>query len=372
MEGSALSEIYDLAVIGGGPAGASAAITAAELGLRVLSLEAGVFPRHKVCGEFVSSEGLSILERLGCDKVFTGRPRISAARIFLDGQVAQVPVFPAALSIARYDLDLALWQTARDMEVVARQKSAVKNVSRSGEDFVLAADDRKIRARAVIDASGRWSRLRTVKPLHRENWIGLKGHFSEEGVSDSCDLYFFRGGYCGVQSLGDGRVNAAAMVRADVARSLTDVFAQHSDLEVRSRQWSAASEPVSTAPIFFAPPKTSDREMALVGDAAAFIDPFAGDGISIALHSGRMAAVALSRYLRGESSLQSALQAYDRQYRDLIQPALRNAARLRRLLQLPKALRASAVILLNFPIVARSAVQQTRVRQTADIVAKAG
>ena len=55
---------FDLAIIGGGPAGASAAITAARLGARVALLEAGEFPRHKVCGEFVSAESLDILRDL--------------------------------------------------------------------------------------------------------------------------------------------------------------------------------------------------------------------------------------------------------------------------------------------------------------------
>jgi len=364
VEGESLNEIYDLGVIGGGPAGASAAITAAQLGLRVLLLEAGAFPRHKVCGEFVSAEALSILEGLlGRDTLVADNPRISKARILVDDHVAELSISPAALSLCRYQLDFGLWQKAADTGVFARERSAVKEARRTGELFALLTDDRETRVRAVIDASGRWSKLRSLKPSGSDSWIGLKGHFHEEALSDSCDLYFFRGGYCGVQPLGDGRVNAAAMVRADVARSLAGVFAQHRDLEIRSRKWKRASEPVSTAPIFFAPPTTNDRGMALAGDAAAFIDPFAGDGISIALHSGRMAALALSRYLRSECSLPSALQDYDCQYRDFVEPALKNAARLRRLLQLPKALRVGAVSLLNFPMVARAAIQQTRIRR---------
>jgi flavin-dependent dehydrogenase len=191
----------------------------------------------------------------------------------------------------------------------------------------------------------------------------LKGHFYESGGPQSCDLYFFRGGYCGIQPLRDGKLNAAAMVDANVARSLREVFSQNRELELRSAKWRTASEPVSTAPLFFLPPHTSDREIALVGDAAAFIDPFAGDGISMALHSGRMAAMALAKYLRGECVLRDALAAYDQQYRELIAPGQTNAARLRRLLRLPKPLQITAVSLLRFPIVARAAVQQTRVRK---------
>jgi flavin-dependent dehydrogenase len=56
--------MYDLIVVGGGPAGTSAAITCARHGARVLLLERGQFPRHKVCGEFVSAESLELLSDL--------------------------------------------------------------------------------------------------------------------------------------------------------------------------------------------------------------------------------------------------------------------------------------------------------------------
>jgi flavin-dependent dehydrogenase len=364
VEDGTLSDLYDLVVIGGGPAGTSAAITAAQLGIRVLLLEAGSFPRHKVCGEFVSGEAFCILESLlGNDRLFANAPRVSQARIFVDHHVAALAVSPAALSVSRYEMDLALWQKATDAGVRTRERNAVKDVVQENSVFTIITENEEVKARAVIDASGRWSKLRTFRPAGGDHWIGLKGHYFEAGVSESCDLYFFRGGYCGIQPLGNGRVNAAAMVRADVARTLAEVFSQNCELAARSRNWKPASEPVSTAPLFFAIPRTNDGNMALAGDAAAFIDPFAGDGISIALHSGRMAASALSQYLRGQCSWPYALQTYDQHYRQLIQPALRNAARLRRLLQLPKPLQVTAVSLLNFPPIARVAVQRTRVRK---------
>ena len=75
---------FDLAVIGGGPAGTSAAITAARLGFDVLLLEAGSFPRNKVCGEFVSGEALSMVDDLVGKGKFADAPRISKARVLID------------------------------------------------------------------------------------------------------------------------------------------------------------------------------------------------------------------------------------------------------------------------------------------------
>ena len=359
-----MSAVLDLIVIGGGPAGASAAIAAARLGFKTALLEAGRFPRHKVCGEFVSGEALSLLdELLGRNQFLPTSPRLSVARVYIDGRVLEFPISPAAASVSRYNLDLALWQAAASCGVVVRERAKVLTVRRMEQVFEVELQAEELHARAVVNASGRWSNLTCQGPLPTPRWIGLKAHYHETTPAQSCDLYFFEGGYCGVQPLSGGIVNAAAMVRAEIASNLQTVFSMNRELKARSRNWQPAIEPVGTAPLIFRSAKTQDRGMILAGDAAAFIDPFAGDGISMALHSGRLAVQALTPYLRSRGSMQAAMQEYESAHRQLIQPALRNAANLRRLIHLPKPLRLAALSLLRFPPFARAAVQETRVRQ---------
>ncbi len=97
--------------------------------------------------------------------------------------------------------------------------------------------------------------------MRGEKWIGLKAHFAEPPSDPSVDLYFFEGGYCGVQPVDSdgqvrpGRVNACAMVRADVASTLPEVFARHPALRERSRNWTPLSDPVSTSPLIFREPQ---------------------------------------------------------------------------------------------------------------------
>ena len=357
-----MSRIRDLVVVGGGPAGTTAAITAAQMGFDVVVVEAGKFPRHKVCGEFVSGEALDLLRQLlGSHEMLDQAPRIRTARVLVDGSSLELPLAPAAASISRYGLDLALWNAAARCGVTLHDRVRVAAVRKFGEFFQLGGARGELKARAVINASGRWSNLSHM-PHGNQIWIGFKGHFLETGHSDSCDLYFFRGGYCGVQPLGCGLVNVAAMVQPEKAKSLPAVFELHSYLASRSQGWRQAILPISTAPLFFRPPKTSDDGVVFCGDAAAFVDPFAGDGISMALHSGRLGALALGRYLRGECSLENALGIYDRAHQELIQPVLKNAARLRSLLSMPRLLRLAAISALQFPFLARTAVRQTRVR----------
>ncbi|HWC18374.1 MAG TPA: FAD-dependent monooxygenase [Terriglobales bacterium] len=361
-----MSKIIDLVVIGGGPAGTSAAITAARLGFNVVVVEAGIYPRHKVCGEFVSGEALSLLRSfVGETPLLNHATRIATARIFVDDAKAEFRVDPPAASISRYDLDLALWQAALASGCCVRDRTCAKAVRALENLFVVQLDEEEIRARSVVNASGRWSNIRVQAAIADEHWIGLKGHFFESHASPTCDLYFFEGGYCGVQPLASNLVNVAAMVKPEVARNLEAVFAQNRYLADRVRKFSPVSESVSTAPLFFRAPRTLDRNMLLVGDAAAFLDPFAGDGISMAMHSGRLAALALAPYLQGVASMDYAIGKYDHDHRAVFQPALKNGKRLRTLSRLPRSLRAAAMLMLKLGPVSSAAIKSTRVKQAS-------
>ena len=360
---------YDLLVAGGGPAGTSAAITAARLGARVLLLERGRFPRDKVCGEFVSPEALGLLESLlggspGAATMLRSASRITHARAFVAGQCLEFSLAAPAASIPRFDFDAGLWRAAEAAGVAARQGVAVESIEQNGV-FRVATSAGVFSAKSVVNASGRWSNLNSAAELRpgpspRWQWLGIKAHFNEESPPPSADLYFFEGGYCGVLPARHGRVNACAMVRSDRARSLLEVFALHPELRERSRRWQPATEPVLTAPLVFRAPRSLRSGVLLAGDSAGFLDPFAGDGISAALHSGALAAQALADFWRQRMSLQQAALRYHRDYELALRPAFRTAGRIRWLLRLPAALHAPVAKVLRTGPVARYLVSRTR------------
>jgi len=379
--------MYDLIVIGGGPAGSSAAIAAARAGAQVLLLERGRYPRHKVCGEFVSAESLDLLSTLlgTHDKALLNQAiPISHTRLFVDDRVIEIPITPAAASIARFDLDATLWHAAQNCGVEAHQQTTVQRFSGDGP-FSVSTSLGEFDARALINTSGRWSNL--TAPLKengniRDKWVGLKAHFGESAPSQSVDLYFFKGGYCGVQPArllgadqsadpknGDqntidrdkDRINVCAMVRVDTASTLLDVFWQNLQLRERSGNWQPLTEPVTTSPLFFRPPRPVQGTVLMAGDAAGFVDPFVGDGISLALRSSALAAKSLQPFFRGENSLGKAADSYRKAYEHTLQPVFRASSRIRRMLALPQALRG---LLLSFlqssPGLTRYLVHQTR------------
>jgi flavin-dependent dehydrogenase len=365
-----VKQTFDVAVIGAGPGGSAAAIELARAGAHVALIEAGRFPRQKVCGEFVSAESLGLMSSLfepDERSLLTEAEHIHEARFFVDTACTTAPVSPAAASIPRVIMDHALWRAAQASGVTCHDDSPALQIAHGETMHILLDRGHHIAARTVIDATGRWSRLRPQEQSlalrdSAPKWIGVKAHYFEAEPHDSVDLYFFDGGYCGVQPVGPGEVNACAMVRSDRARSLADVFQLHPALRERTRSWTLASDPVSTAPLVFRPRRPVDRTVLHVGDAAGFIDPFVGDGIALALRSGRLAAHSLIPMLKGQTSPAQSAQQYERSYRAEFETIFRSAERLRALLELPRPLRSITLSALKFPTIASYVMRKTRGR----------
>ncbi len=359
------ADSFDLAVIGGGPAGSASAITAARLGASVVLCEARSFPRHKVCGEFVSAEALDVLQELlsqlpSSRALFEKVPVIDRARLFRGGRTLEVPVSPAALSISRYDLDQQLWLAAQAAGVTTYSNCEVTGSAGSGP-FELQTSAGTLTAKAIIVAAGRWSQFtpnRHIPPGPK--WMGVKAHFRERHPSRSTDLYFFPHGYCGVQPVADDIVNASAMVRSDQAKSLPQVFALHAGLAERTGKWTTVTTPVSTAPLIYRKPQPRRGNLLFAGDAAAFIDPFVGDGISIALRSGRLATQCIQQFLSAESALPDAAAQYEQEYFRQFAPLQTAASRMRALMFLPELAKVVAFELLRLPGLMPYVIRKTR------------
>src|SRR2546428_456554 len=186
------SSMFDLIVVGGGPAGNAAAITAVRGGARVLLLERGRLPRHKVCGEFVSAESLELLGSLLHGPhlaVLNDAARISRTRLYVDGRMIGAVVDPPAASIARCDLDAALWECAQLAGVDARQQVTVQEIGDRGP-FRIRSSDGEFESRAVINASGRWSNLNGAAVAAERKLGGVKVDVAEASPEgrDGCEV----------------------------------------------------------------------------------------------------------------------------------------------------------------------------------------
>jgi flavin-dependent dehydrogenase len=258
-----------------------------------------------------------------------------------------------AYSIPRYTLDEALWKGANGRGVDCRYET-VQDVAETIDGFRVSTAKGVLHSKTVINASGRWSKL--SRREGDESWIGLKAHF-QGPTDDLVHLYFAKGTYCGVQAAAPGVVNACALVRQGVARDLKQVFQLDPDLAASSESWKPITETFATAPVYLGPGDAIASGMLQVGDAAGFVDPFVGDGISLALRTGVLA---------GRCACSVSQERYAELYRHSFANIFSSAGRARSLLRLvtpmPRMLHA-----LRLPQLGKKIFESTR-RANLDVL----
>jgi flavin-dependent dehydrogenase len=318
---------FDVAIVGAGPAGSSAAIELARRGRSVVLLEKERFPRDKVCGEFLSPEAMDDLARWGVAARIAAEPveRIDRGTFFLAPRRAVDFSLPLpGTGVSRRLLDTLL---AREAESAGAQVRFGRDVERiegslAGGFSITAAADPPLAARCVLAAWGRWSPL--DRALGREFARRTRGRFfgwsrHDEGDSShlagKIHLHFFRGGYCGLSRIEGGVVNFAGVVaEKELRRRLGSApdggggwerfLAALVEGEPRLRADLAplrpAREVLGTPAVFFERHSPAFLGILGIGDAAGIRDPFTGDGQATAIRGGIVAAETVDAFLRGD------------------------------------------------------------------------
>jgi len=366
------AEIYDALIVGGGPAGASAAIRLALGGARVLLVEQKKFPRAKLCGEFISPECLEHFAQLGAlDSMMTaGGVKILETVFYTQsGRSLSVPSewFGAstaanastALGLSRAEMDRRLLTRAREVGVeVCEETQAVGLIKESSRVAGVSlkmngVEVRHVSSRVTIDATGRaraLSRLlekeeRRTVPKSRAALVAFKAHLEGARNSDGqCEIYSYRGGYGGLSSVENDLGNLCFIVAAsdakrcgsDAERVMREVVSQNKRAAYALENARVASTWLSVALETFgrSTPAPADGLLA-IGDAASFIDPFTGSGMLMALESGEAAAQTVMRFLpqlrhQGNESLPELARDYQEHYNQKFGARLRLCAVLRR------------------------------------------
>lgn len=318
---------YDAIIIGGGPAGSSAAISLAQRGACVLLLEEKRMPRGKLCGEFITPECFPSLERFGVMDRMLAAGAQKLTRVSLNtssGKSVQTHISsissgaPWAMSLSRARFDQVLTDRAREAGAECLEGFAVKschyeNGLPSGVEAMSLADGNQVsfKARFIIDASGRNSRLMLGK---RERVAGrrgtrlyaLKAHLTGvEPVDESVEMFFFPEGYGGLARVEDDLVNLCFIVDertlktagGDPARVIETSLMNNRLARDRLRDARVAGKWYSAGPLTFGRRRLARNGIIAIGDASGMIDPFTGTGIQIALRTGEMASEAICETL---------------------------------------------------------------------------
>ncbi|MFD2333448.1 NAD(P)/FAD-dependent oxidoreductase [Cohnella sp. GCM10020058] len=378
------SETTDVVVIGAGIAGSSLAKALADRGRRVLLIDRKGFPRHKVCGEFLSPESIGILSELGFASALRSlEPAdIRATRIHAFGSAPlRIPLPGAAWGLSRYDLDEALHREVRLAGAEIATGTTVASMAREADGYTLnlvcGGFVRTVQARAVIGAWGGGGRLSVLTGAKRRNkpasspYLGVKMHFTGIEARDEVELYFFEGGYLGLSPAGSGIVNAAALLDRRAVRDAPTAVQGWLELaQARSPSLNrrlAGAQPVPGTQAAIAPVRLFARPIPwdgipLVGDACATIPPLCGDGMSMALRAAQLCARSAERYLGGELSLCEWEEDYARAIRSAFDGPLRWGNLVQRAAGRPLLARTALTAVRCMPALGRKLVRATRLR----------
>ncbi len=293
-------------VIGGGPAGAAAACRLAAAGRAVTLVERTAGAHDSVCGEFVSADTAQLLAELGIAPDRFAAPRLDRVLLGGGGRIAAARLPFAAWGLSRRCLDQALLARAAEVGAEIRRGVAVRRLASTGQGWrAELADGRTILADAVILATGKHDLPGFPRP-RRTPMIAFKSHLADAArppLAGAVALLPFRGGYAGLQPVEDGRVNLCLTVSATrfaaLGRSWPGLLAEIA-LAAPALADALLAPAVHARPLAVAGmPYGHVRRHApapglvCVGDQAAVIPSFTGDGLAIALLSGRIAALGL-------------------------------------------------------------------------------
>jgi menaquinone-9 beta-reductase len=304
----------DALIVGGGLAGGALATALAEAGRSVVVLERETGPHDKVCGEFLSREAILYLEALGIDPLALGACRIHSVRLSAGAGVATVALPFPALSLSRRALDDAVLRRAADAGAEVRMGARVQSLDSvpGGWRARLPAGE-PVAGTAAFLATGKHDLRGWARPAGRQpDLIGFKMHLSllpaqAAQLAGHVELTLFRGGYAGLEPVEGGLANLCLLVRRSRYAALGQQWealleAMRADSALLAARLDGArpcwDRPLAISSIPYGYVRRTGDGLWRLGDQAAVIPSFAGDGMSIALHSARLAA---RYYLDGAS-----------------------------------------------------------------------
>ncbi|MFT3745336.1 MAG: NAD(P)/FAD-dependent oxidoreductase [Pyrinomonadaceae bacterium] len=378
---------YDAAIAGAGPAGSSLAIRLAMAGLKVVLVEQKEFPREKLCGEFISPECLIHFDDLGvsADISAAGATKL-AETIFFGRHGKGVSVKSewfgspesVALGLSRAEMDDQLLARAQAVGVdvleetkaigLGHERNIVIGIKVKGSDRI----ERQVIAGISVDATGRSQsltrRLDSAGPRRTAaTHVAFKTHLTGATLeAGACEIYAYRGGYGGCNRVEGDLYNLCFIAAAEDAKRLGSdpvrvmrevVFSNTRAAEAMAS--ARVAKPWLAVPIerFGRGDLVPARGLISVGDAAAFIDPFTGSGMLMALESAKIAAKAI---IENHPDLQQIAKMYHQHYAAAFDRRLRVCSMLRHAAFVPFLAEATISLLATSTSLRRRVARLTR------------
>ncbi|WP_346881778.1 NAD(P)/FAD-dependent oxidoreductase [uncultured Algibacter sp.] len=300
----------DIIVIGGGLAGLTSAIKLSKAGFKVVLIEKNTYPKHKVCGEYISNEVLPYLKSLGFNPFDFGAKHICDFELTTIGNKSIKTKLPlGGFGMSRYEMDYQLYKIAIKNQVDILH-DVVNNVQFKDDVFTVKTKFSKVfKSRIAIGAFGKRSNLdvefKRKFITKKSPYLGVKIHVSGHFPEDKVALHNFKGGYCGVSKVENNHINLCYIANfksfkkyKDINTFQEEVLFKNSALKsIFKESVPQFEQPLTISQISFKTKNPVENHILMCGDTAGMIHPLCGHGMSMAIRSGQLASTLIIDYL---------------------------------------------------------------------------
>lgn len=323
------SQQFDVIIIGGGLAGLTSAIHLSRYKFKVLLVEKNSYPKHKVCGEYISNEVLPYLEYLGFDPFQFGAKHITNFELTTHDNktiTAELPL--GGFGMSRYEMDFQLFKLAKEHGVSVLKDSVIDVVFDHDSFQVLTKSNQNFTSKITIGAFGKRSNLdlkfkrRFIRK--KSPYLGVKMHVSGDFPENKVALHNFKGGYCGMSKVENNHINLCYITSYRSFKRYKDIDAFQQDTmfknsglkEIFQKTNPEFDFPLTISQISFSTKSPVENHMIMCGDSAGMIHPLCGNGMAMAIRSSQLASELIIAYLQKKIDSRTELeQRYSKAWR---------------------------------------------------------
>lgn len=322
------STYFDAVIIGGGLAGLALSIQLAKVGFTVALFEKEQYPFHKVCGEYISMESWSFIESLGLPLAEMQLPIIQKLLVTAPGGNLLQQTLPlGGFGISRYTLDNQLKNIAEQNGVKVLENCKVDEVIFGKDLFTITSGTNQYNCKVCCGSFGKrsnldvkWGRDFINKKNNKlNNYIGVKYHIKTKMATDQIALHNFKDGYCGISAIEEGKYCLCYLTNAaNLKANNNSIAAMEKNVLYKNKYLKNIFEsseflyhsPVTISQISFSKKSQVQNHLLMIGDAAGLITPLCGNGMSMALHSSKIASGYIIEFLNNKISRKKLEESY--------------------------------------------------------------
>lgn len=365
---------YDIAIIGGGLAGLSLAVDLKKRGYSIVVIEKGNFPRHKVCGEYISMESHDYLYSICPDLSSHDLPRINNFLLSSTGKIDfETKLELGGFGISRYLLEDLLFTEAKRKGVAFKLKCRAFDIyyNQEQDDYTINAKTGNVNASLICNASGRKSNFETKgspTKLKGTNYIGIKYHIKVKRDASFVEIHNFPGGYCGVSGLEENMTCLCYIVNSKKLNSVNNSISELEKVylyqnkylkQIFSKAEFLYKAPLTISGINFKIKKAATDYALYVGDSAGSIAPITGNGMSIALRSAAVLSAMVDSYFSNTITRQQLFDNYKDFWNKEFSVRLKLSRHFQKLSEYPILTNMSIGLFKPFPALAKSIIRKT-------------